>query len=247
MPVRDGGRTPEILALPPGELGVADLFTFMRDAELRFETLKMRVEERSWGARGEQLVTMDVTIRHPGQARVVSSEPGLGAAGHHELWMSDGETIRTYSAVHRLGTSRPHRNRPRGLDPRAYPGFSTVYEPLTPLPMETLAELFVHPAGYCQNVLATGDCWISGTDRVAGREAIVLECEHPRSVELEADRPDYRIQVAVDRIGGLITRLVESVGGEITRHAEVVHLETDTPLPAAIFAFEFPEGTTKLY
>lgn len=247
VPVRDGDRVPEILALPAGEPSVAELFTYMRDAELRFETLKMRIEERTWGARGEQLVRLDVTIRHPGQARVLTSEPGQGAAGQHELWISDGEAIRTYSAAHRLGTSRPIRNRPRGLDPRSYPGFSTIYEPLTPLPMETLAELFVHPAGYSQNVLATGECWISGTDRVAGREAIILECEHPRAVELEADRPDYRVQVAVDRVGGLITRLVESVAGEITRNAEVVHLETDTALPAATFEFEFPEGTTQLY
>ena len=54
------------------------------------------------------------------------------------------------------------------------PGSARVYEPLTPLPLETLPELFIHPAGYCQNVLATGRTWISGTDVVAGREAIDL-------------------------------------------------------------------------
>jgi hypothetical protein len=247
VPVRDGSRTPEMRALRPGEPSVAELFTFMRDAELRFETLRLRIEERTWGARGEQVVALDVAIRHPGHARVVTSEPGRGAGGQHELWISDGETIRTYAAAHRLGTTRPIRNRPRGLDPREYPGFATVYEPLTPLPMETLAELFVHPAGYCQNVLATGDCWISGSDRIAGREALLVECEHPRAVELAADRSDYRIQVGVDRAEGLVTRLVESVAGEVTRHAEAVHLETNEPLPPAIFEFEFSEGTTLLY
>jgi hypothetical protein len=247
VPVRDGSRLPEMRALRPGQPSVADLFTFMRDAELRFETLRLRIEERTWGARGEQLVAVDVAIRHPGHARVVTSEPGHGAGGQHELWISDGETIRTYAAAHRLGTTRPIRNRPRGLDPREYPGFATVYEPLTPLPMETLAELFVHPAGYCQNVLATGDCWISGSDRIAGREALLIECEHPRAVELAADRSDYRIQVGVDRVEGLVTRLVESVAGEITRNAEAVHLETNVPLPPAIFDFEFSEGTTLLY
>jgi len=113
--------------------------------------------------------------------------------------------------------------------------------------METLAELFVHPAGYCQNVLATGDCWISGTDRVAGREAIVVECDHPRTVERGVDRPDYHVQVAVDRLDGLVTRLVESVGNEVTRVAEVTYLEPDAALPATTFDFEFPEGTTVLY
>jgi hypothetical protein len=113
--------------------------------------------------------------------------------------------------------------------------------------METLAELFVHPAGYCQNVLGTGDCWISGTDRVAGREAIVVECAHPRAVEQPVDRPDYHVQLSIDRLDGLVTRLVESVGHEVTRLAEVVHLELDAALPATTFEFEFPEGTNILY
>ena len=247
MPVRRGMPRAEIVALPAGLPTVDELFTFMRDAERRFETLRMRIEERTFGARGEQVLTMDVTLRHPGQARVVTSESGRGTSAGHELWVSDGEIVRTFDASHRLGTSRPVRNRPRGLDPRSYPGFATVYEPITALPMETIAELFVHPAGYCQNVLGTGRCWISGTTEIAGREAILIECDHPRSVEREVDRPDYHVQVAADRQDGIITRLVESVGGEVTRLAQVLHLDPDAALPASTFDFEFPEGTTILY
>lgn len=235
------------MALPTGLPSVDELFTFMRDAERRFETLLMRIEERTFGARGEQLVTVDVAIRHPGHARVVTTARGGGTTGSHEMWISDGEIVRTFSAAHGLGTSRPVRNRPRGLDPREYPGRSTVYEPITPLQMETLAELFVHPAGYCQNVLATGRCWISGTDHVAGRAAILLDCDSPRAVEVSVDRPDYHVQLAVDRLDGIVTRLVESVGGEVTRIAEVVHLDPDAALPSTTFEFEFPEGTTLLY
>jgi outer membrane lipoprotein-sorting protein len=247
VPIRRGVARPEIVALPAGLPSVDELFTFMRDAERRFETLRMRIEERIYAGRGEQIERSDVAIRHPGHARVVTTRPGNVAAGHHELWISDGEVVRTYSAAHKLGTSRPVRNRVRGLDPKAYPGRSTVYEPITALPMETLPELFVHPAGYCQNVLSTGPCWISGTDSVAGREAIVLECDHPRAVERTVDRPDYHVQVTVDRLDGVITRLVESVGGEVTRVAEVTHLDPDAALPATTFDFEFPEGTTLLY
>jgi len=247
VPVRRGEKRPELAALPVGLPTLPELFTFMRDAERRFETLKMRIEERTYGGRGEQLVAMDIAIRHPGHARVVTTEPGRTAAGRHELWLSDGDVVRTYSAIHRLGTSRPVRNRPRGLDPRQYPGRSTVYEPITQLPTETLAELFVHPAGFCQNVLATGECWISGTDSVAGREAIVIECDHPRTVEREVDRPDYHVQLAADRLDGIVTRMVESVGDEVTRVAEVTYLEPDAALPATTFDFEFPEGTTLLY
>jgi hypothetical protein len=246
VPVDAVGRFPEVVALPPTLPTVAELFSFMRDAELRFQTLRMRIEERTFTARGEHLVAMDVAIRHPGQARVTTTEPGQGTAGNFELWIGDGNVIRTYSGVHRLGTSRPVRNRPRGLD-RDFPGPARVYEPVTPLPLETLPELFVHPAGYCQNVLATGRTWISGTDQVAGREAIVLECDHPRAIEVTADRPDFHIQVAVDRMEGIITRLVETIGGEVTREAIVTALDPDGPLPPGAFDFEFPDGTTMLF
>ena len=246
MPVDAVGRFPEVVALPPTLPTVAELFSFMRDAELRFQTLRMRIEERTFTARGEHLVAMDVAVRHPGQARVTTTEPGQGTAGNFELWIGDGSVIRTFSGVHRLGTSRPVRNRPRGLD-RDFPGPARVYEPVTPLPLETLPELFVHPAGYCQNVLATGRTWISGTDQVAGREAIVLECDHPRAIEVTADRPDFHIQVAVDRMEGIITRLVETIGGEVTREAIVTALDPDGSLPPGAFDFEFPDGTTMLF
>ena len=182
VPAGPDRRLPAVVSLPADLPTVAELFEFMRDAELRFETLRMRIEERTVAARGEQVVAMDVSVQHRGHARVTTTEPDRGTAGNFELWISDGETIQTYSGTHRLGTSRPIRNRPRGLD-AAFPGSARVYEPLTSLPLETLPELLVHPAGYCQNVLATGRTWISGTDVIAGREAIVLECDHPRTIE----------------------------------------------------------------
>ncbi len=247
LPARSGERSPQLVALPPGLPELAELFTFMRDAELRFRTLKMRIEERTFATRGEQLVVMDISVRHPGDARVVTSEPGVGAVAPSEIWLSDGETIRTYSTTHKLATQRPVRNRPRGLESRDLPGTSKVYEPLTPLPTETLADLFIHPAGYCQNVLATGDCWISGTQDFPWGESIVIECDHPRSVERDVDRPDYHVQIAVDRSEGVITRLAETVKGELTRLATVVLLDTDAALQPSVFDLELPEGTTTLF
>lgn len=245
VPARDGERRPEIVALEAGLPSIPELFSFMRDAELRWDTLRMRIEERAFGTRGELVTTIDVSIRHPHHAKVMTSESRAGSSTGHELWLSDGATVWTYSSTHRLGTKRPIRNRLR-LDPEL-PGSARVYEPLTPLPMETLAELFVHPAGYCQNVLATGDCRVTGTDRMTGREAVVVACDHPRTIELAADRPDFAIELGVDRLDGVILRLVESIGGELTRIAEVVHYEPDAPLPPSTFDFEFPEGAAILY
>ena len=54
---------------------------------------------------------MDLLLRHPGDARVTTTEPHRGTAGNYELWLSDGEMVRTYSAPHKLGTRRPSGTR----------------------------------------------------------------------------------------------------------------------------------------
>lgn len=243
----DGRPRPEIVALPAGAPTVGDLFTFMRDAELRFATLRMRIEERSATAEGERLLVIETLLRHPADARVTTSEPARGTKGTYEVWIADGQTVRTYSAPHRLGTARPVRRRVEGLDDPDLPGSARVYRPVTPLPMETLPEAFVHPAGFCQNVLATGRCWVSGSADVAGREAIVLDCDHPRDAEVWADRPDHHLQVSVDRETGIISRLVETIGDRVTRDATVVSLEPDATLPPTAFDFEFPPDTTMIF
>jgi outer membrane lipoprotein-sorting protein len=122
-----------------------------------------------------------------------------------------------------------------------------VYRPLTALPMETLPETFIHPGGYCQNVLSTGDCSVIGLDEVAGREVVVVESAHPRTIEMVADRPDFRIRLAVDRADGVILRLEESIAGIVTRDARVVEYDPNAALTPNAFDFVFPSGTTMLY
>jgi hypothetical protein len=239
-----------LVALPPdGQPTVAELFTFMRDAELRFQTLRLRIEELTHTARGPHIVAMDLLLRHPGEARVTTTEPHRGTAGNYELWLSDGATVRTFSAQHKLGTRRPRRSTVRGLGEAArdLPGTSLVYVPLTPLPTETLPDTFIHPAGYCQNVLSTGRCSISGTEMIGDRPAILVDCDHPRTTEVSADRPDFHIQIAVDRADGVILRLIETIGGEVTRRADAVDYVPDAPIPQAAFDFEFPPGAAMLF
>lgn len=242
-----GRQRPAVVSLPAGLPSVAELFTFARDAEHRFDSLRLRIEERTASSTGDRLVALDLALAHPGYARIRTSEPTLGTASNADIWMSDGAVIRTYSARHRMATERPVRPRVRGLDDHDLPDASRVYVPLTALEVPGLADTFVHPAGFCQNVLATGQCWISGSDNVAGREAIVLECDHPRTTQLAGDRPDYRIQVAFDRVDGVITRLVETIGGQVTREATVVAYEADVTFADSTFQLSVPEGTNLLY
>ncbi len=244
----DEAGLPEIAALPGDRPpSVGELFDFMRDAELRFGALRLRIEDRTRGTTGERLEVIDTLLRHPGDARVTTADPSLGTSANYEVWISDGETVRTYAARHRLGTRRPVRHRVADLDSGDLPGMSRVYEPRTALPMETLPDTFVHPAGFCQNVLATGHCEVVGTDVVAGREAIVLVADHPRAVERIGDRPDFQVEIAVDRDTGLVTRLIERIGQRETRRAEVTSLQPDPPIPPSAFEFEFPTDTTFIY
>src|SRR5215211_9317749 len=89
LPSPTGGAKPEIVALRDELPSVDELFTFMRDAELRFRTLRMRIEEHSFTARGEDVVTSEVMLEHPGRAKVLSS---LGvadvAAVDYDVWIS---------------------------------------------------------------------------------------------------------------------------------------------------------------
>ncbi len=242
-----GPVRPEVAALRAGLPSVGDLFTFMRDAELRFATLRMRIEERSWTSRGEEVGQVEVTLRHRGEARILTSYPALGITGSYDMWQTDGTTVQTYTASRRLGTRRPARPVVRGTGGPDLPGSSRVYLSVTPLQAESLPELFVHPAGYCQNVLGTGSCRVTGTTEVAGREAIVLECDHPRVVEVAADRPDFAIRIAVDRNDGVILRLEQSIGGRVTRDATVTSYQPDVVLPPSAFEFSYPADTTFIY
>jgi hypothetical protein len=243
----DGHPRAEVAALRDDLPALNDLFTFMRDAELRFDTLRMRIEEHSWTARSEEIGRIDVALRHPGEAKVLTTFGGDAGLGAYEAWMTDGTTVRTYVSSRRVGTRRPVRSTVRGTGDPDLPGTSRVYLSVTPLQAESIPELFIHPAGYCQNVLGTGVCIVAGTTIVAGREAIVVECDHPRTIEVAADRPDFHVRIAVDRLDGVILRLEESIGGVVTRDAFVTSYAPNAILPPNVFEFSFPEDTVFIY
>jgi outer membrane lipoprotein-sorting protein len=241
-------RTPELANLGEELPALDELFTFMRDAELRFETLRMRIEERTSSTRGETVAVIDVALRHPGSAKVLTAAPDATGPGDYDVWLTDGTTVRTYVASRRVGTRRPVRPMVRGVaDGRDLPGRARFYVPRTQLQMESLPELFIHPAGYCQNVLATGSCRVAGLTRVAGRQAIVVESDHPRTIERVADRPDFSVRIAVDRRDGVILRLEESIGDLVTRDAQVTSYQPNVDIPAPALDFAFPPGTTFIY
>jgi hypothetical protein len=244
----DGTRRAAIPQLPPGLPDAALLFAFMRDAELRFESLRLRLIERRWVASGEIAKIHELLLRHPGRARGAVGVPGAGATANPEIWVSDGETVRTFMAEHRLSTSRPRRARLAGLDTdRDLPSGSRAYLPVTHLPANSLVDTFVHPAGFSQNVLATGVCRVLREEPAAGRTAVVLECLHPRTIDLAGDRPDHRLVVAVDRETGVVAGLAEFYGDRPTRLVAATELAPDATIPDEAFALHLPDGAASIY
>jgi hypothetical protein len=236
-----------VLPPPPDAPSLGELFTFMRDAERRFETLRMRLVERVQSAAGETVTTSDVWLHHPGRARVVTYTDPDASAGSGVVWVSDGSTVRTYDGRSHTATARPARPRPVGIEDPHLPAFGRAYRPLTQLPADGMVDTFVHPHGFCRNVLATADLTLRGTARLADREVYVLRADHPRSTEVLTDRPDRWLELAVDRLSGLVLLLAEHVGDQLTRHAEVTSVELDARLSDDVFVLHVSSDVRSIY
>ena len=254
LPVRSAAaralREPQIVALGPDAPSLAELFLFMRDAELRFETLRMRIEDRTYGTRGESLEISELWLRHPGHAKVVTRFAGDtdGASRSFHVWITDEEHVRTYDARANVASVRPVRERVVGVTDASLPAFSRVYVARTDLPMETLVDTFVHPHGFSRNVLATARLELLGTITLAqGRGGFLLRAYHPRTTEVLTDRPDHWLEVGVDRATGLILMLVEHVGDQVTRDARVTQLQLDAPIGDDAFQLYLSPDVRMMY
>ena len=185
----------------------------MRDAERRFETLKMRIEERTYGARGEQLVTMDIAVRHPGHARVVTTEPSARRSRQPRAL-----DLRRRGRPHLLGgppawaRAGPSGTGVRGLDPRTTPARRPSTSRSRSLPMETLAELFVHPAGLLPERAGDGrllDLGHGPDRRPRGRSSSSATTRGPSSDRSTGPTTTSRSPSIAST--AFVTRLVESV------------------------------------
>ncbi len=245
---RSAGRRPEVAALPAGpHPDVATLFTFMRDAELRFRTLAMRIEERTWGSEGESLRIHEILVRHPDLSRVTVRYAEREMPQDYDVWACDGSRVRTYSAVHRVRTDRPVRRPLVGLESSTLPATSKVYSPAIRLPADSMAEVFIHPGNFLQNVLSTGPVQVRGRIQVAGREAVEVASLHPRTTRYVADRPDHVVVVAADAALGVLSLLEERLGDRVVRRAEATSIDPDGSIPDSAFAIAVPADAQRVY
>ncbi len=235
------------VALADDTPSIEELFTFAREAELRVGTLRMTIEDRVLNARGEQLTTYELQLRHPGHARVTTRRGAGSLSRDYDIWLSDGETATSYQASRNVVSVRSLRARVSGSDQPGLPPFARQYVPLTRLPAGSLPETFVHPHGLFRNVLVTGPLSVVGTQPVAGREAIVVRARHPRSAKVLVDRPDRSVDVGIARDSGFVVLLTERIGDTVTRHAEVTALDLDPTLFDSAFELRLPADVRKVY
>lgn len=235
------------MTLPTTAPSTGELFRFMEQAELRFETLRMRIVDQRMTTHGPERETHEIWLRHPGWAKVVTTR-GEAGTRNFEIWASDGETVRTYDAQASLATVRRGSAVPVGSTEAELPPQSRIYLPVTPLPRESLAETFVHPHGLCRNILSSGQLTLLGTALLAGqREGFVLRCDHPRSSHVLTDRPDHWLEVGVDRQTGLVLLLAEHVAGRLTRHAEASWVSLDEHIGDEAFTVHVSDDTRVIY
>jgi hypothetical protein len=240
-------RAPSITALDAGAPTLNELLSFMTEAELRVETLRMHIRDTTVNARGEETEWVELALRHPGHARVTTrrSEDPLGR--DYTVWVSDGHVVRTYSADANRASVRPLRWGVVGAERKDLPAFSRLSMPRTQLPAESIVDAFVHPYRYARTVLATGPMALAGSTTIAGREAFVVRGDHPRSAFVLTDRPDHWIEIAVDRATGFLLLHVEHVGDHVSHHAEVTQLELDPALGDDVFELHLSADVRMLY
>jgi hypothetical protein len=235
-----------LATLPSRQPDLPTLYAFMTEAELRFTSLRLRISDLRAGALGEETETTEVWLRHPGRAKVVQSR-GSALERNFDIWLTDGESVQTYDARNDVVTRRRQPARPAGADSASLPAHARAYVPVTPLPAETLAETFVHPHGFCRNVLVTGHTAAIGTGVLIEREVLLLRCDHPRTSHVLTDRADHWLEVAVDYQTGLILLLAEHVGGHITRRGEVTSLGLDEPIGDDAFRLHVSADARRIY
>ncbi|MCX5978557.1 MAG: hypothetical protein NTW70_03585 [Chloroflexi bacterium] len=229
-------------SLTPGLPKAAELFDFAGGAERRFRTLRLRIEERTVTAAGEGLGSVELLIDRP-LARVTTVHP----QGGYDVWVTDGANVRSYNAVTKTTTRRPHRAAPTGLDDSGLPQSSRVPTNMGPLPGKGWATSFVRPGSFCSSVLAGAVLGAVHETRLVGRVALTIEAAAPRAVALEGDRADFRFRVTFDRLTGLLLGVEEFRGTHLVRSALCTAFEADASIPTSAFDLELPPDVVTLY
>lgn len=212
-PTVPADRSPVLVALDAEAPRLEDLFTFMVDAELRVQRLRMRMEDASGPPAAKELSTIELILAHPGRARITTRRSTDPLSRDYRVWASDGSIVTTYDALDERASVRPLRPMPVGAADPSKRRYAQVWTPRTQLPVSSVVDTMIDPHGLILEraadrigLGAVGTTFVAG-----GRETLAPRADHPRSAHVLTDRPD-RWMVGVDRMTGFITPLAEHVG-----------------------------------
>ena len=222
----------------------------MRDAELRFATLRMRIAERSRTARGEEVAH---ARRHPPPPGRRQGHDEPGRPGRRRRLRDLDLRRRHRPDLRRAPTSSGPSDRSatgRAVSTIAdLPGYSPGLR-AGHRPADGDAAGHVRPPGRPTARTCSPRAAARSPARPSsiGREAIMLDCEHPRTIELAADRPG--LPPGPDRRSRDRRHPAARSRRSAGRSAATPRSSTsspDAPLPPSAFDFVFPTGTTMLY
>ena len=98
--VANYGQVAEIAGIPRGARQVGYALSALKDESVPWH--------RVVNAKGEQVTTYEVQLKHPGQVRVTTRRSADAMSRDYEIWLSDGETATTSQAAPKLA-SLPHQ------------------------------------------------------------------------------------------------------------------------------------------
>jgi hypothetical protein len=232
---------PVTSALPGGIPSVAQLFAYAAEAERRFETLRLRAEERSVTAAGVSVTQTELLLDRP-RARVTTIH-----SGSYNVWATDGILVDQYSAASNTFTRRPYRAAPAGLDDAELPASVAVGQKLGPLPSKGWATTLLRPGHFCSNVLLSGVLGAVHETTHLGRAALTVDAAAPRTIDRVGDHAAFRYEVTFDRQTGLLLVVDELHHNQVVRSTTVTALALDVVIPASEFIIEIPGDARKIY
>ena len=141
MPPRNCNRTKEKVSQPSKRiiLPIEIIGHLARILSLSFRLFgNITGPEEAWAfAKGEEVVTHELLLRHPGQARITTRRDDDPMSRDYEVWLSDGQTSQTYKAAVNTVAVRALQTGVVGSDTDSLPLYAQQRETLTQLPSGT--------------------------------------------------------------------------------------------------------------
>ena len=208
----------------------------------------------SWNGPGPRVARRSRTSRSASAIRAMPrsrrARRAARSAADYEIWISDGDLVRTYAGAHKPRhaatdpepAARSRRPRLPGLRPGLRAGDAAADRDAA----RTRSSTRRASARTCWRPAAASVTGTAVVDRARGDPARLRPSADDRARRRPARTSGSQLAVDRDDRRHPSPRRDRSAATS-RRDAEVVRLDPDAPLPPSAFEFVFPTGTTMLY